>query len=126
MVTKFFGVSCSSVLFFSSSAFFGYYLIRNMIGSAVFSRFVVNEAAMSTDDTTLKTVQAFLGAMGARNLDAIVALFAEQVDWYIPGDEKLAPWLGKRTGKKAVRDFFALLAMTANARANAEVKYLFW
>ena len=79
---------------------------------------------MSTDDITLKTVQAFLGAMGARNLDAIVELFAEQVDWYIPGDEKLAPWLGKRTDKKAVRNFFALL-WPATEPLSASVDHLF-
>jgi hypothetical protein len=44
------------------------------------------DAVMSTNEVTLNTVQAFLGAMGTRNLDAIVELFSEQVDWFIPRD----------------------------------------
>ncbi len=31
------------------------------------------------------------------------------MDWDIPGDQKLAPWLGKRNNKKEVAEFFNLL-----------------
>jgi len=82
------------------------------------------DVAMSTNDLTLNTVQAFLCAMGSRNLDAIVELFSEQVNWFIPGDEVLAPWLGKRVGKVGVRDFFSLL-WPATEPISAQVDHLF-
>lgn len=64
---------------------------------------------MTIEENTLNTVQAFLAAMGQRDLDAITVLFAERVDWYIPGDSQLAPWLGRRSDRKGVRDFFSTL-----------------
>jgi uncharacterized protein len=82
------------------------------------------DAAMSTNEVTLNTVQAFLGAMGTRDLDAIVELFSEEVDWFIPGDETLAPWLGKREDKEGVRDFFSLL-WPATEPLSAQVDHLF-
>ncbi|HMI05364.1 MAG TPA: hypothetical protein VK541_22940 [Pedobacter sp.] len=36
---------------------------------------------MSANEVTLNTVQAFLGAMGTRNLDAIVELCSSFIAW---------------------------------------------
>ena len=52
---------------------------------------------------------SFLKALSERNLKAITALFADKVDWYIPGNEILAPWLGKRETREEVKAFFELL-----------------
>lgn len=79
---------------------------------------------MSVNEVTLNMVQAFLKAMGQRDLNAIVELFSEQLDWFIPGDEKLAPWLGKREDKDGVRDFFSLL-WSATEPITAQVDHLF-
>ena len=94
------------------------------IGFAGFLRFVANGCCMSANEVTLNTVQAFLGAMGTRNLDAIVELFSEEVDWFIPGDETVASWLGKRKDKEGVRDFFSLL-WPATEPLSAQVDHLF-
>jgi hypothetical protein len=64
---------------------------------------------MNLNEQTLSTAQTFLTSMGKRDLDAIVGLFAEELDWYIPGDESLAPWLGTHSDRNRVRDFFSLL-----------------
>jgi uncharacterized protein len=53
--------------------------------------------------------QQFLLALSTRNLDLITSLFAEKVDWYIPGDENIAPWLGKRSSKNEIKEFYELL-----------------
>ncbi|MGC7099668.1 nuclear transport factor 2 family protein [Amycolatopsis lurida] len=37
----------------------------------------------------------------------IAELFAETVDWDIPGDTAAVPWIGKRTTRAEVRDFFS-------------------
>ncbi|UGU16106.1 nuclear transport factor 2 family protein [Sinomicrobium kalidii] len=60
-------------------------------------------------EETEQLVQRFIQALTFRKLDELTALYAESVDWYIPGNTKLAPWLGKRESKKEIRDFFTLL-----------------
>lgn len=47
--------------------------------------------------------------MTERNLDELVELFADEVDWEIPGDQEKAAWLGKRTDKNSVLEFYELL-----------------
>ena len=46
------------------------------MNSRVFLDLFRMDVAMSTNEVTLNTVQDFLGAMGTRNLDAIVELFS--------------------------------------------------
>jgi ketosteroid isomerase-like protein len=60
-------------------------------------------------EATRTVVDAFFRRMAARDPDAIAALFAEQIDWYIPGHEALAPWLGRRRTRQDVADFFRQL-----------------
>ncbi|MDR6465308.1 nuclear transport factor 2 family protein [Chryseobacterium sediminis] len=56
-----------------------------------------------------ETVQEFLQFLSGRNLTELTNLFSDTVDWYIPGDEQKAPWLGVRNNKQEVSDFFELL-----------------
>lgn len=58
---------------------------------------------------TQEIINSYLTALSERNLPAIVALFAEKVDWYIPGNQTLAPWLGKRENREEVKAFYTLL-----------------
>lgn len=55
------------------------------------------------------TVQEFLQHLTSRNLEQLVSLFSEDIDWYIPGDEQNVPWLGKRNSKEDVAAFYTLL-----------------
>lgn len=61
---------------------------------------------------TREVINNFYQALASRELDALIHLFAEEVDWDIPGNEELAPWLGKRTKRNEVKDFFKLLWMS--------------
>ena len=54
-------------------------------------------------------VGAFLNYLTARDLQNLLALFAENPDWYIPGDEQKAPWLGRRSSRQEISEFFRLL-----------------
>lgn len=54
-------------------------------------------------------IQQFLQSLSERNLTELTHLFSENVDWYIPGDEQKAPWLGVRNNKQEVSEFFELL-----------------
>jgi ketosteroid isomerase-like protein len=58
---------------------------------------------------TREIINNFYKALADKDLETLVQLFAEAIDWEIPGNEELAPWLGKRTNRQDVRDFFNLL-----------------
>lgn len=61
------------------------------------------------DDTTQNIIQRFFKSLSERNLDELTKLFADKVDWYIPGDESKAAWLGRRSCKQEVAIFYELL-----------------
>ncbi len=58
---------------------------------------------------TKRIVNDFYSALNERELDTVAGKFADQIDWYIPGEQSLAPWLGIRTQRYEVKDFFELL-----------------
>jgi ketosteroid isomerase-like protein len=65
---------------------------------------------MSSPDSAVEaTVNQFLGALATRDLETLVGLYAPDVDWEIAGNEKLAPWLGRRGSRAEVREFYELL-----------------
>ena len=65
--------------------------------------------ADNVTDSTRAVVQCFFEALLERNLEKITPLFHEEVDWYIPGPERLAAWLGKRRTRREVKTFFEQL-----------------
>ena len=54
-------------------------------------------------------VQNYFKHLAQRNLDGVMDCIADQVERNVPGDERLAPWTGKRSTKKEVREFYRLL-----------------
>ena len=61
------------------------------------------------NNQTEAVVQRFLAALTQRNLGDLVALFAEHIDWYIPGNQDKALWLGKRNSRAQVQEFYETL-----------------
>lgn len=61
------------------------------------------------DDTIQTVIQRFFKHLSERNLQEITALFSDNVDWYIPGDTTKAAWLGRRSNRQEVADFYELL-----------------
>lgn len=61
------------------------------------------------DNHIATLVQQFFKHLTSRDLPQLLSLFAEQVDWYIPGDADAAPWLGRRNNRAQVEDFYQLL-----------------
>ena len=61
------------------------------------------------NNKTEAVVQRFLAALTQRNLADLVALFADNIDWYIPGNKDKASWLGKRNNRAEVQDFYETL-----------------
>jgi hypothetical protein len=56
-------------------------------------------------EQTRSVVNEFLARLGAGDVPGVVALFAEDADWEVPGDPEIAPWLGRRTASE-IPDFF--------------------
>ncbi|MDN5760059.1 MAG: nuclear transport factor 2 family protein [Tomitella sp.] len=59
----------------------------------------------STSDTTT----AFLEGLGAQDAERLGELFAEEIDWFVPGDPAIADWVGARSRKSEVPDYFRTL-----------------
>lgn len=78
---------------------------------------------MSATEQTLGTVHAYLQALVERNPEGITALFADKVDWFIPGNQVLAPWLGKRETKQDIAAFYSLL-WNATEPVSAQVDHI--
>lgn len=57
----------------------------------------------------IRITETFLENLRNRNLYGLLPLFAEEVDWYIPGDVKRANWVGSRVTKDEIATFFQLL-----------------
>ena len=58
---------------------------------------------------THNIVQSFFKHLSERNLKELTNLYSDTVDWFIPGDKSKAPWLGYRSNRKEVSDFFEQL-----------------
>lgn len=58
--------------------------------------------------TTAETTGAFLERLGAQDAEGLGELFADDIDWVVPGDPSL-PWVGKRSHKSEVPDYFRTL-----------------
>jgi uncharacterized protein len=58
---------------------------------------------------TQNVIQTFFKHLSERNLKDLADLFSDNIDWYIPGDETKAPWLGRRANKQEVSEFYELL-----------------
>ena len=58
---------------------------------------------------TKNLLEKFSESIQARDLEKILELFADEVDWDVPGDRETVPWLGKRKFKPEVKQFYELL-----------------
>lgn len=63
----------------------------------------------------IDVVLSYYSALGERNIEKIIEMFPEELDWYVPGDETIAPWLGTRNTCDQVREFFELLWQNTEA-----------
>lgn len=54
----------------------------------------------------VRDIAQFLGKLGAgASADDIAALWTPDLDWNIPGDAGVLPWVGHKTGRAAIMDF---------------------
>src|SRR5688572_4041813 len=75
----------------------------------------------STIPDTQTIADDFLKWLSLRKLEPLMQLFADKVDWFVPGDEEKAEWLGRRNNKEEIEIFFRQLwANTEPLAANIE------
>lgn len=53
-------------------------------------------------------VEQFLERLSLQDSEGIQELFADEVDWYVPGSDSL-PWTGRRTRSQDVASFFTTM-----------------
>ncbi|MGJ9413668.1 nuclear transport factor 2 family protein [Aeromicrobium sp. CF4.19] len=64
---------------------------------------------MATDTETSRAVmERFVERLGRQDADEIQELFAAQIDWYVPGSDRL-PWTGRRARREDVATFFTTM-----------------
>ncbi len=61
---------------------------------------------MVNNDSSLENlVSRFLQALGRKDAEGVAALFADDIDWYVPGHPDL-PWTGTRSRGAQVAEYF--------------------
>ncbi|MFD8799928.1 nuclear transport factor 2 family protein [Streptomyces atroolivaceus] len=64
---------------------------------------------MTTDTQTSRTVaEQFVERLGKQDPNGIQELFAEEIDWYVPGSDALS-WTGRRTRREQVAPYFTTM-----------------
>lgn len=64
---------------------------------------------MATDTQTPRTVaEKFVERLAKHDPDGIQELFAEEIDWHVPGSDAL-PWTGRRTRREEVAPYFTTM-----------------
>ncbi|MBW8800138.1 MAG: nuclear transport factor 2 family protein [Streptomyces sp.] len=58
--------------------------------------------------TTRDVAEKFFRLLAGGDLDKVAAVFADDIDWYVPGSASL-PWTGARTKRSEVADCFRTL-----------------
>ena len=64
------------------------------------------ESTIPNDARTVAT--KLLQCIGDKDLEGMKELFAEKIDWFVPGSSEL-PWTGKRTKGSQAPEFFAVM-----------------
>lgn len=66
--------------------------------------------ATMKDEMTKKVIVNFYDILLNKKSGEITDLFAENVDWDLPGNNEKFPWVGKRKNKREIAEFFRLLS----------------
>jgi uncharacterized protein len=79
---------------------------------------------MPTDAVTRATLAELLNRLSRFEPEPVAELFAETVDWDVPGDERV-PWTGRRSSRDEVAGYFETLwSVCDTAQANNAVSQL--
>jgi ketosteroid isomerase-like protein len=81
-------------------------------------------AGVSSTETTRATLHELLSRLGRFEPEPVAALFADTVDWDVPGDERV-PWTGTRSSRDEVAAYFRTLwSVCDTAQADTAVSQM--
>jgi uncharacterized protein len=63
---------------------------------------------VASETGTREVVERFFALLGAGDLDRIAEVFAEDVDWHVPGSAAV-PWTGPRSRRAQVPEYFEVM-----------------
>ena len=64
---------------------------------------------MTTEQTRSTAAHLFADLADGCPPEVLAAHFADDVDWYIPGDVDTVPWIGRKRGRAGVAEFYRQL-----------------
>lgn len=67
------------------------------------------ETINKSTEETRKIVESFYNKTALGDVAGIIDLMSDDIEWEIPGNESLAPWVGFKKGKSGVNEFYTLL-----------------
>ena len=71
---------------------------------------LIAERELVTTEQTRKTAgQLFADLADGRAPEELAAHFADDIDWFIPGDVDTVPWIGRKRGRAGVAEFYRQL-----------------
>jgi uncharacterized protein len=59
----------------------------------------------TSQETTEKLMASFMDRLGRQDAEGIGELFADEIDWFVPGSKAL-PWTGPRVRREQVAEYF--------------------
>ncbi|WAH56923.1 nuclear transport factor 2 family protein [Pseudomonas silvicola] len=70
---------------------------------------------MTDESTRQAATHLFTTLASGASPAQIAALFNENVDWYIAGDTATVPWIGRKTGRQGVAEFYGQVRELLNS-----------
>lgn len=61
---------------------------------------------------SLKTAQQMYASFGRGDLQAVLNVLADDIEWEVRGPTHIVPWTGKRRGRDQVAEYFKLIGET--------------
>lgn len=58
------------------------------------------------EEQTKSVIEQFYHNLAAKNFEANVQLFAENVKWHIPGNQRMATWIKDRNSRDDIKNFY--------------------
>lgn len=71
-------------------------------------RLLVEPVESAAPNDARAIANKLLQCIGGKDLEGMKELFAEEIDWFVPGSSEL-PWTGKRTKGSQAPEFFAVM-----------------
>lgn len=63
---------------------------------------------------SLQVVQQMYAAFGRGDIQAVLNLLTDDVEWEVTGPTHIVPWTGKRRGREQVAEYFKLIGETVD------------